>query len=231
MKTVKQVAQLAKVSVRTLHHYDEIGLLPPSGRTEAGYRLYDDRDLERLQQILIYRQLDFSLEAIQQLLDDPTFDRRRALAEQRQMLLERIEQTHQVIRAIDAALEGQMSFDGLEEEAKERWGDTEPYREAMRRTKKYKDEDWTRIKAEAAEIECEMAALLEGGAAPESDEAQRLAERHRQHIERWFYPCDRAMHANLADLYVSDPRFAAHYDKRRAGLAQFVAAAIRHHSR
>jgi DNA-binding transcriptional MerR regulator len=232
MKTVKQVAQLAKV-VRTLHHYDEIGLLPPSGRSEAGYRLYDERDLERLQQILIYRELDFSLEAIQQLLDDPAFDRARALAEQRRLLVDRIAQTERVIRAIDAALEGDttMMFEGLEEEAKERWGDTDHYREAMRRTKKYQDNDWKKIKAEVAEIESALAALLEAGAPADGGEARQLVERHRQHIDRWFYPCDQAMHARLAELYVSDARFAAHYDKRKPGLAQFFADAIRKHCR
>jgi DNA-binding transcriptional MerR regulator len=229
--TVSQAAKLAGVSVRTLHHYDEIGLLHPSGRSESGYRLYGDGDLARLQSVLIWRELGFSLEAIQQLVDAKS-DRRAALKEQRRLLAERLERTHAVLRAVDAtlaALEGggamdEKMFEGLEDEARERWGGTPQFAEAMRRTRRYKKEDWARMRAEMDAIEVEFASLLDGGASPDS--AADLAERHRQHIERWFYPCDKEMHVQLSQLYTGDARFRAHFDERRAGLAEFVAAAI-----
>src|SRR5688572_18251324 len=122
--TVGQLAELARVTVRTLHHYDEIGLLVPSGRSRAGYRLYAEADLRRLHQILLFRELGFTLEAIQQLLDDPDFDRRQALEKQRELLAERLGQTEAILRGIDRALaelngEGAMKseelFEGFEE--------------------------------------------------------------------------------------------------------------------
>src|SRR5688500_8967349 len=144
--TVGQVAELARVTVRTLHHYDEIGLLAPSGRTRTGYRQYSATDLRRLHQILLFRELGFPLETIRQLLDDPDFDRRKALEAQRALLAERLGQTEAILRGIDRALaelngEGEMKgeelFEGFEEanrqyqdEARERWGDTEAYRES-----------------------------------------------------------------------------------------------------
>ena len=114
-----------------------------------------------------------------------------------------------------------------EDEARERWGQTEAYRESTRRTRGYSRDDWARIRAEVDEIESELASMLGSGRRPDEAEVTRLAERHRLHIDRWFYPCSHEMHAGLAELYVSDPRFREHYDRRRAGLAEFVAEAIR----
>src|SRR5690554_514160 len=103
MRTVGEVARLARVSVRTLHHYDEIGLVQPSGRSEAGYRLYDDRDLERLQSVLFYRELGFALEEIRAIVSDPAFDRGRALREQRDLLRARMQHLGRMVEAIEAA--------------------------------------------------------------------------------------------------------------------------------
>jgi hypothetical protein len=113
------------------------------------------------------------------------------------------------------------------EEARERWGDTEAYKESARRTGGYSPEQVAAIKAELEAIEAKMASLLTGGAAPESGEAMAAAEEARLHIHRWYYPCSHAMHAGLAEMYTADPRFKAHYDDRAEGLAQFVADAIR----
>jgi hypothetical protein len=113
------------------------------------------------------------------------------------------------------------------EEAKARWGDTPAYAEAARRTKRYSKDDWAKIRAEADAIEAALAAALTSGVAPTDGAARALAERHRVHIEQWFYPCPPAMHAGLGQMYVSDPRFAEHYEERCAGLAQFVCDAIR----
>jgi len=233
---------MAGVSVRTLHHYDAIGLLVPSGRSDAGYRLYDDEDLLRLQQILIGRELGLTLEAIGRGLDDPAFDRRQALREQRQQLERRADETAEMIRAVDRALDVierhernsdmKQLFAGFdaskyEAEAETRWGDTEAYQESKRRTARYGAEDWQRFGAEQAALMSDAFALLSAGEPPDSPAAMAVAERHRLAIDRWFYPCSLAMHRGLSELYENDARFAANIDKHGAGLTAFLVAAIR----
>jgi len=251
--TVGEVAAAAHVSVRTLHHYDQIGLLGPSDRSSAGYRLYGRRELERLQQILVYRELGFSLEVIRRMLDEPTVDRRTELLAQRTLLAERLDRTSAVMRAIDRTLAsmergGDMSteelFEGFEHlgdapeevrahhaehgrEAQDRWGQTDSYAESMRRARRYGKADWEQLRGESTRQEEHMAGLLAAGADPEGEEALAGAEAMRLHIDRWFYPCSPAMHSGLADLYESDARFRAHYEERAEGLAAFVAKAIR----
>lgn len=237
---IKEVAALAGVSVRALHHYDEIGLLTPRGRTASGYRLYAEADLLRLQQIVIGRELGLSLEQIRRSLDDPAFDRSAALRAQRHELEARRARAEKMLAAIDTALaliEGETTmshetsyakmFEGFEAEAKARWGHTDAYAESQRRTKRYTPEDWARMQAEQAAIYTDATALMAAGVAPTSDEARAVAERHRESIDRWFYPCSKEMHAALANLYESDDRFRANIDKHGEGLTAFLAAAIR----
>jgi len=238
---VKELARLAKVTVRTLHHYDNIGLLEPSGRTRAGYRLYEDKDLLRLQQILICRELGMPLEQIRRTLDDPTFDQKAALLHQRDQLVQQARETQAMIRSVEAALatirgdiemNAENLYDGFDpeehkDEAQKRWGETDAYRESARRTKKYTPKDWEGIRAADQANVRELATKLAEGTSPEDDEVLELAEQHRLHIDRWFYPCSHSMHAQLAELYVSDSKFTAAYDQHGEGLAAFIAAAIR----
>jgi MerR family transcriptional regulator, thiopeptide resistance regulator len=250
---VSEVAERAHVTVRTLHHYDEIGLLVPAERSDAGYRLYSESDLERLFQVLLYRELGFPLEAIACMLDEPAVDRREALRAQRELLIEKQRKTGAVIRALDRMLESlekakpmntEELFEGMEafadapreirehqakhaQEVQERWGKTSAYEESMRRAKSYSKADWQTIQGEAAANESRMMELLAAGADPEGDDAMDCAEAMRQHIHRWFYPCDHRMHAGLADMYEADPRFTEYYEKRAEGLAAYVATAIR----
>jgi DNA-binding transcriptional MerR regulator len=231
--------------VRTLHHYDAIGLLQPSGRSAKGYRLYDANDLLRLQQILIRRELGMSLEQIRRALDEPDFDLRAALLEQRAELEARRERTDHMLRSIDAALatlnphetekETTMQirelFDGFdpseyEQEAEERWGNTQAFAESARRTKSYGPEQWQAIKSEADAINREFAQLFTAGAPADGEAARALAERHRLHIDRWFYPCSAQMHVGLGQMYVADERFAANYEKYATGLTRYIADAI-----
>ena len=241
--TVGQVAALARVTVRTLHHYDRIGLLSPSRRSESGYRLYDYADLERLRQIRLLRELRFSLDAIEQMLNAPAYDRHSALIAQRELLRERQERTDSIIRGVDRALtaledETKMDatemFDGLEEfdhtqyedEVKERWGDTDAYKESMRRTRRYGKGDWARIKDEGEGVFARLAELMAEGAQAAGRAAMDLAEEHRCHIDRWFYPCSHGMHRCLAEMYTADARFTEYFEKRAEGLAVFVQDAI-----
>jgi hypothetical protein len=121
--------------------------------------------------------------------------------------------------------------DPYADEARERWGHTDAYKESTRRAKQYKPDDWAKIKAEGESVEAGMAALLAAGEAADGAKAMDQAERARLHIDRWFYPCSHTMHVGLADMYLADARFRAHYEERAAGLAAFVAAAIKANAR
>lgn len=242
--TVSQVAKLAGVSVRTLHHYDEIGLLQPSGRSEAGYRLYEQPDLQRLQQVLFFKELGFPLEEITRIVRDPAFDLRAALLMQRRLLTERATRVQALIGAVDAALDslekgtvmtkeemfevfGDFDPSKYEDEVQQRWGNTEAYKESARRTKRYTKQDWVRIKAEGEQIQRDLAAHLEAGHAPTDPAVLEVAERHRAYISRWFYPCSYEIHRGLGELYVNDPRFTENIDKLKPGLAAFTREAFR----
>jgi DNA-binding transcriptional MerR regulator len=236
---VGEVAALAHVTVRALHHYDRIGLLRPSGRSESGYRLYTQQDLERLQTVLLYKELGFGLGEIRDLLTEPGFDRREALRAQRAQLARRAGRLDAMLALIDTTLaamdEGTAmtrddmfevfgDFDPVEHEAEaqERWGDTAAYREAARRTRHYTKDDWGRYKEEAEAANLAVAALMDEGVPPEDARAMEAVERCRLVIDTWFYPCTRELHAHLGRMYVADPRFAATYEKIRPGMAQYL---------
>jgi len=237
--TVGEVAKLAHVSVRTLHHYDEIGLLKPGVRSDAGYRFYDDTDLERLQQILLFKELGFELAHIKDVMDDSSFNRREALIGQREMLETRAARLLAMIDAIDIAITHEekgttMSKEEMfevfgdfdpakhEAEAEERWGDTDAHAESARRTSRYTKQDWQRYKDENDEINGAIAALMDEGAPADDPQAMDAVERARLQIDHWFYPCSRRKHAELGQMYVADPRFAANYEKIRTGMAQYM---------
>jgi DNA-binding transcriptional MerR regulator len=242
--TVSQVARMAGVSVRALHHYDEIGLLRPSGRSEAGYRLYAQADLERLQQVMFFRALEFPLEEIARIMGDPDFDVGAALRMQRQLLAEKAVRVRGLIAAVDAAIarleKGETSmnneemfevFEGFdpkehEAEAEQRWGQTKEWEQSKRRTARYTKQDWLKIKAEGGETYQQLAALMSAGKPPTSPEAMDAAELHRQYIIRWFYDCSPAVHRGLGELYVADQRFTANVDKVAPGLSRYCREAF-----
>jgi DNA-binding transcriptional MerR regulator len=240
---VGELARLAHVSVRALHHYDRIGLLRPSGRSEAGYRLYAEQDLERLQTVLLYKELGFGLGEIRDLLAEPGFDRREALRAQRAQLARRSDRLDAMLALIDktlAAMDGGVrmersdlfevfgDFDPAEHEAEAeaRWGETEAYKESARRTRGYTKDDWRRFKAESDAVNEAVATLMDEGVAPGDPRAMDAIERHRRLIDTWFYPCAHEMHEQLGRMYVADARFTATYEKIRPGMAQYVCEAI-----
>lgn len=242
--SVSDVAKLSGVSVRTLHHYDSIGLLEPSGRSEAGYRLYAQPDLERLQQVLFFKELGFPLDEIARVMNDPTFDRNEAFLAQRRLLAEKAERIFSMIDAVDAALAaaekgiamsdedmfevfGDFDPKQYEDEVQQRWGDTDAYKESARRTKRYTKADWQRFKDEDEARMERMVALFDEGVSAVDERAMDVAEEARLMIDGWFYPCSKEMHVNLGEMYIADPRFTAFYDKRREGLALWFRDAIR----
>ena len=240
---VGEVAALAGVTVRTLHHYDRIGLLSPSGRTSAGYRQYAPADLDRLHRVLVYRELGFPLEEVATLLDDPAADPAEHLRRQHRLLLDRVERTRAMVAAVEKEMEamdmgisltpeerfevfGEHDPARYEAEAEERWGDTEAWQESQRRTRGYTKEDWLRVKAEGEDVERRFAEALRDGVPADSERAMDLAEEHRQQISRNYYACPPEVHAALGRMYVEDERFTAHYEQVAPGLAQFVSSAV-----
>ncbi len=242
MLTVGAVAELTNVTIRTLHHYDEIGLVRPRHRTDAGYRLYDDRDLERLQTVLFYRELGFALEDISTLMSDPDFDRGRALREQRKHLEGESHRLERMIQAIDDAIDAhergipmdnETMFEvfgeeqrAYQREAEERWGDSGAWAQSRRRTADYTDQDWLELKAESEAIMTEIVEVFRSGEPADSTAAMDAVDAHRQQISRRFYDCSHEMQVGLGEMYVADPRFAATYEGLAVGLAAWARDAI-----
>ncbi|GAA0966948.1 MerR family transcriptional regulator [Acrocarpospora macrocephala] len=241
--SVGQVAAFAAVTVRTLHHYDEIGLLTPSERTRGGYRRYTEADLDRLQRILFYRELGFPLEEITVILDDPAVDPLTHLRRQHRLLRTRMDRLAGMLAAVETAMEAHTMgisltpeerfevFGGFrpedhEQEAEERWGGTATFEQSRRRTAAYTKADWVKIKQEAGEIVHAFAAAYSEGTPASGERAADLAEEHRLHISRWFYDCGHDIHRGLGDLYVNDPRFTANYDTIAPGMAAYIREAI-----
>lgn len=241
--SVGQVSRLAGVTVRTLHHYDGIGLLRPGERTRAGYRRYTDDDLLRLQQVLLYRELGFPLEEIAVILDEPHSDELTHLRRQHELLLRRSERLREMIAAVERAVEartmnirltpeerfeafGDFQPEDHDAEVERRWGDTSEYAESRRRVSSYTKADWLELKAEGEALMGDLVAAFKAGLPADGRQAMDLAERHRGHISRWFYTCSYEVHQGLGELYVSDPRFTATFDAHATGLAQYLRLAI-----
>ena len=242
MRTAGEVATFAGVTIRTLHHYDEVGLVVPSARTGAGYRLYAPSDLERLQLVLFYRELGFGLAEIGRLLDHPDFDRGEALRTQRDLLTAQTQRLEHMIRAVDQAIaaheKGEKMTDEtmfevfgeeqrvLQTEAEQRWGDTDAFRESRQRTRRYTRQDWEELKAESEAIMRRIAEVYRSRATPNSGVAMDAVEVHRRQITDRFFECSHEMQVQLGESYVQDPRFTATYEAIEPGLTLWVRDAI-----
>ena len=187
---IKEFAALVGVSVRTLHYYDEIGLLAPASvDAQSGYRYYDDASLARMQEILFYRELDFPLKEIAALLASPNYDKAQALAAQKELLILKRDRLDRLITAIDSAEKGVIDMNAFDNsafeakrdayaaEAKERWGASDAWQEHEMKTKNYSSEKWQTLSAEMDTIFADFAAAMTQGLAPESNDAQALAKR------------------------------------------------------
>ena len=237
---IKEFAEFTGVSVRTLHYYDEIGLLLPANVDRAtGYRYYDEKSILRMQEILFYRELDFSLKSISEMLSSSKYDKTKALQEQKQLLILKKERLERLIAAIDDAEKGEnvmKAFDNSEfqrykAEAQERWGNTDAYKEHAQKTRNYGKDKWSSLIDDMNGIFRELAICMKNGTEPEADESQKLVKKLQSHITENYYACTDEILFGLGLMYVADERFKNNIDKHADGTAAYVCEAISHYSK
>lgn len=236
--TVKEVATLTGISVRTLHYYHSEGILIPHEVNNAGYRYYDRNNLETLQQILFLRELDFPIKEIKKIMAHPDFNPKDALKKQRHLLALKRDRLDNLITLLDKKIRGEkeMSFKAFNmneikkakedygNETKERWGESDAYTQSQRKTKNYTESDWETIHNEAEEIYDKFVKAMEQG--PNSSEAQLQVKNWQAHISRNFYECTNEILAGLGLMYVGDERFTKNINAHKEGLAEFMSKAI-----
>ena len=242
--TVHLGAEMAGGSVRTLHHYDHIGLLKPAARTAAGYRLYQEGDLLRLQQILLFKELDVPLETVRSILDDPGFDPVEALEAHRRTLegqaarlahlLQTIDKTIQRIKGHTMAMTDEELYEGLPKEQSERWRrearelyGADVVEDSERRARKLSKAEWKALGEEGDAVTRGLAALVER--VPGDPEVQALVARHYAWLEH-FWHANADAYRGLGQLYVENDEFRAFYDRYRVGLADFMQAAMNYYA-
>ena len=228
---IKEFAEQIGVSVRTLHYYDEIGLLKPSEvDVQNGYRFYDERSLERMQEILFYRELDFSLKTIAQILSSPDYDKQQALTRQRKLLLAKKERLERLINALDGLEKGEGFMKNNEyeklkneyaEEVRQRWGSTDAYKESQQR-----NTDFNKAAVLLDEVFEEFAELDRSGISPDDEAAKIQVEKLQRCITDNFYTCTNEILAGLGQMYAADVRFKTNIDKHGEGTAEFVSQCI-----
>ena len=238
MKTVKQVADLTGLSVRTLHHYDTISLFKPSKYSESGYRLYSDEDLKILQQILFFKELDFPLKEIESIIKNPNFNREKALLNHKNLLTLKRNRLNKLIRLVDKTLKGDdsMSFSEFDEseieklqkeyadEAKEMYGNNDKYKTFQEKTKNYSKSDWADLYEKIEVIFKKFANVMDKGET--SEKAQNLVKEWKNFISENLYNCDSETLLGLSKLYIDDKRFTKNIDKHKDGLADFISKSI-----
>ena len=234
--SISEMAKLTGVSIRTLHHYDHIGLLCPETAADSGYRWYRAADVEKMQQILFYRELDFPLKEIRDILADPQYDKQEALRRQRQLLLLKRERLDGLLELLDANLKGErtMEFQGFDaseleqarrqyaDEAKARWSHTDAWKESQEKS----TDASTQVEG-MNDIFRRAAALRQGD--PASSEAQALVKEWQDFVSANYYQCTDEILAGLGEMYTADERFQKNLDCFGEGTAAFLSAAIKAH--
>lgn len=241
--SISELAKISRVTTRTLRHYHDMGLLLPSAVERNGYRTYGEAELHRLQQILFFRALDVPLIEIKRLLDRPDHDRLRTLKEQRRQLEARKEHVEEILQTINKtirAMEQQEPmtdeelYEGfspeeitsMKEEVEERWGETDAYKESQRRVAGFTRDDWKGIKEESDAVLKHLVELMDAGKTPDASEVQAEVAKHYAGINR-FYDVTPEIYLGLAEMYLADPRFRAHYAAYHPALPEFLAEGMR----
>ena len=233
----KEFAELSGVSVRTLHYYDEIGLLQPGFvDPQTGYRYYNEESLERMQQILFFRELDFPLKTIRRILASPNYDKYEAMHQHKQLLILKKKRLERLIDALNAAEKGETMdisiFDNTQleqyaQEAEKRWGETEAYKESSKKTAAYGETKWNELKEAMLNLIRAFGTALAEGVPPEDDRAQALVQQWQEFISTNYYTCTNEILMGLGQMYTADERFKKNMDCEQPGTAEYVAAAIR----
>jgi len=237
---IKEFAELTGVSVRTLHYYDEIGLLKPCYVDEQnGYRFYNETSLERMQEILFYRELDFPLKSIAEILASPNYDKQKALAEQKRLLTMKKDRLTRLIAALEQAEKGEITMSAFdsseyesarqqyEDEAKRRWGGTDAYKESQAKTAGYSKDKWNDVLDGLNGVFVEFAECKRCGESVDSNVVQQLVKKLQDYITANFYYCTDEILAGLGLMYVCDEGFKKNIDKNGEGTAEFVCEAIK----
>ena len=238
---IKEFADYTGVSVRTLHYYDQIGLLKPASVDQNnGYRCYNEISLQRMQEILFYRELDFSLKEISEILSSSEYNREEALSAQKELLILKIKRLQRIVHALDDAIKGDKidmkTFNNSEfeqqkesyaKEAKERWGNTAAYKESEEKTSGYGEKKWSEINNGMNSLMAEFAACRQSGAAPGSSMAQGLVAKWQAYITENYYTCTKEILGGLGQMYTSDNRFLNNINKHGDGTAEYMSDAIR----
>lgn len=240
--SVSEISRLTGVSVRTLHYYDEINLLKPSFVDKHnGYRFYDEKSLERLQQILFYRELDFTLKTILQIITSPNYNKKEALSQQKHLLTLKKKRLEKLIEALDNGLKGEytMKFNEFRnseyeearekyaQEASKKWGNTDAYKESRKKTASYSKEKWNEVNKEMDNIMGEFSECMKAGTASSDSQAQFLVEKWQKFITANYYECTKEILAGLGQMYVADESFKKNIDKHSDGTAEFMSEAIK----
>ena len=243
MYMINEISKLTGVTIRMLHHYDKIGLLVPSKRNNSNYRVYSEEDVARLYQILLFKELEFTLKDIKRILDDEGFDREEALKVHKKLILEKKNRLEKIIESIDDTIRNiggktmskkdfkAFSYDEIrnhqekyKEETKQKYGKSDAYKESKEKTSKYSKNDWENIMEDAGVIYEELAKLMDRN--PANDEVQVLVQKWRDYITNNFYNCTIEIFRGLAIMYVADERFTNNIDKYGQGLAKFLSDAM-----
>lgn len=234
--TVNDVSKLTGVSIRTLQYYDTIGLLKPNGHTEAGYRLYDDTALERLQQILLFKELEFSLKEIKSMINAPDFDRDKAMEQQIELLTMKKEHLENLIdfarkikitgvKNMDFTVFDTKKIDEYAKRAKEQWGQTHEYREYEEKTKDWTNQDQQDVMKNFMLIFAEFGKMRTED--PASEKVQYEVKKLQDFISEHFYQCSNEVLSGLGQMYASGGEFTQNIDKMGGeGTARFTADAI-----
>ncbi len=242
--TVNQLAQLAHISVRTLHYYDEIGLLKPSSVMKNGYRFYEEKEFIRLQQILFFRELEFTLDDIKRMLNRPNFSVLEALRDQKKLMQLKQTRLTNLVKTIDKTIRAMTKnqkmdkeemYDAFkddevkeyQEEVKARWGSTEAYKQSQTKVNNMTKKEMDKLKEDGKKFTEELAKAMDKPI--HSKEVQALIQKHYDSIN-FFYDCNLTMYGNLARMYVEDPRFKANYDTVKPGLAEYLQKAIQYYT-
>lgn len=235
---IHEVAKLSGVTVRTLQYYDKIGLLIPSEVTEAGYRIYHEEDVDRLQQILFFRELEFPLKEIRDIMNNPNYDRTYALRNHKVMLQEKRNRIDQLIRLVEQRIGGnkdmsfkEFSMESVEnhkkkyaEEVRNRWGKSDAYAEYEEKTRGYSKKDWSTVLQAGDSIMAEFAKHRD--LSPEDETVQALVARWQSYITTHYYECTKEILAGLGKMYIADERFKTNIDKNGEGTAELMSKAI-----